>query len=102
MRRPQDHLAEPPVGRLIDPAAPHHRFEVVEDEIHGPVAAREDGVADDGLDPFDDGGFEGMTIWPVTSMMLDCPIPLHRLRKWHTDATGRVRSRRAAGDSPTA
>ena len=58
MRRTPDHLAEPPVGRLADLAASLQRFQVVEDEIHGLVAPREDGVADESLDPFDDGGFE--------------------------------------------
>ena len=58
MRRTQDHLAEPPVGRLADLAASLQRFQVVEDEIHGLVAPREDRVADESLDPFDDGGFE--------------------------------------------
>jgi hypothetical protein len=58
VRRMQDHLAEPPVGRLADLAASLQRFQVVEDEIHGLVAPREDRVADVCLDPFDDGGFE--------------------------------------------
>ena len=56
MRRTQDHLAEPPVYRLADLAASLQRFQVVEDEIHGLVAPREDRVADVCLDPFDDGG----------------------------------------------
>ena len=47
MRRTQDHLAEPPAGRLADLAASLHRFQVVKDEIHGLVAPREDGVADE-------------------------------------------------------
>ena len=58
VRRTQDHLAETPVGRLGDLAASLQRFQVVEDEIHGLVAPREDRVADESLDPFDDGGFE--------------------------------------------
>ena len=58
VRRSQDHLAEPSVGRLRDPAAFHHRFQVLEDEIHGLVAPREDRVAHESLDPIDDGGFE--------------------------------------------
>ena len=58
MRRTQDELAEPPVGRLADLAASLQRFQVIQDEAHSPVAPREDGVADEGLDPFDDGGFE--------------------------------------------
>ena len=58
MRRTQDHLAEPSVRRLMELAAFHHRFQVLEDEIHGLVAPREDRVADESLDPFDDGGFE--------------------------------------------
>jgi hypothetical protein len=58
VRRTQDHLAEPPVRRLADLAASLQRFQVVEDEIHGLIAPREDRVADDNLDPFDDGGFE--------------------------------------------
>ena len=58
MRRTKDHLAEPPVGHLADLAASLQRSQVTEDEIHGLVAPREDGVADEHLDPFDDGGFE--------------------------------------------
>ena len=58
VRRSQDHLAKPSVGRLADLAGLLQRFQVVEDEIHGLVAPREDRVADEGLDPFDDGGFE--------------------------------------------
>ena len=67
VRRSQDHLAEPAVGRLRDSAAFDHRFQVLEDEIHGLVAPREDRVAHESLDPFDDGGFECMTIPPVMS-----------------------------------
>ena len=58
MRRTHDHLAEPPIGRPADLAASLQRFQIIEDEIHGLVAPSEDGVADDGLDPFGDGGFE--------------------------------------------
>ena len=58
VRRTQDHPAEPPVGRLTDLAASLQRFQVVEDEAQGLVAPREDGVADESLDPFDDRGFE--------------------------------------------
>src|SRR5262245_11917484 len=55
VRRTQDHLAEPPVGRLADLAASLQRFQVIEDEIHGLVAPREGGVAYESLDSFDDG-----------------------------------------------
>ena len=58
MRRTQDHLAEPPVGRLADLAAALQRFQVIEDETHGMVAPRENRVADESLDPFDNGGFK--------------------------------------------
>jgi hypothetical protein len=58
VRRTQDHLAEPPVGRLADLAASPERFQVVEDETHGLVAPREDRVADESLDPLYDRGFE--------------------------------------------
>jgi hypothetical protein len=43
VRRSQDHLAEPSVGQLAALAVLHHRFLVVEDEIHGLVAPRADG-----------------------------------------------------------
>ena len=58
MRRTQDQLAKPPVGRLADLAALLQRFQVIEDEAHGLVAPREDGVGDESLDPFDDCEFE--------------------------------------------
>ena len=58
MRRSQDHLAEPPVCRLADLAASRQRFQVGKDEIHRLVAPYEDRVADESLDPFDNGGFE--------------------------------------------
>ena len=51
----------PKIGNVFrnpDLAASLHRFQVIEDEIHGLVATREDRVADVCLDPFDDGGFE--------------------------------------------
>ena len=54
----QDHLAERSVGRLADPAALLERPQVVENEIHGAVAPRVDGVADESLNPFDNVGFE--------------------------------------------
>jgi hypothetical protein len=58
VRRTQDHLAQAPVGRLADPAASLQRSQVVENEIHGPVAPRVDGVTDESLNPFDNVGFE--------------------------------------------
>jgi hypothetical protein len=58
VRRLQDHLAEPPVGRLADLAVALERFQLVEDEIHGAVAPREDRVVDESLDPLYDRGFE--------------------------------------------
>jgi hypothetical protein len=42
-------------GRL---AALHDCFHVVEDEIHGLVAPRENGVVDESIAPSGDGGFE--------------------------------------------
>ena len=58
VRRTKDHLAEFSVGRSREPAAFHHRFQILEDQAHGLGAAGEDRVADEGLDPFDNGGFE--------------------------------------------
>jgi hypothetical protein len=58
VRRCQDHLAEPSARHLADLAALHDCFHVVEDEIHGLVAPRENGVVDESIDPSGDGGFE--------------------------------------------
>ena len=58
VRRTKDHLAESSVGRLREPAAFHHRFQILEDQTYGLGAAREDRVADKSLDPFDNGRFE--------------------------------------------
>jgi hypothetical protein len=58
VRRTKDHLAESSVGRLREPAAFHHRFQILEDQAHGLGAAGEDRVADEGLDPFDNGRFD--------------------------------------------
>jgi hypothetical protein len=46
------------VGRLADLASSLQLSQVVEDEAQGLVASREDGVADESLDPFDDSGFK--------------------------------------------
>jgi hypothetical protein len=56
--RSQNQLAEPSVGCLMDPAAFHHRFQVLENMMHGLVAPREDRMANESLDTFDDRGFE--------------------------------------------
>ena len=74
MRRMQDHLAEPPVGRLADLAASLQRFQVVEGEIHGSVAPREDRVADEGLDPFDYGGFYTHDYTYNNTHSMRCPM----------------------------
>src|SRR5258707_3735864 len=57
VRRAQDHFAEPSAGRSRDPAAFHHRLQVLEDERHGLLAPREDRVADESHAPFDDRRF---------------------------------------------
>jgi hypothetical protein len=67
VRRSQNHLAEPTLGPLMDSAAIHHRFQVVEDEIHGLVAPREDRMANDSLDTFDNRGFDVHGVCPVMS-----------------------------------
>ena len=58
MRRLQNHLAKPQVGRLADLAVSLERFQLVEDEIHGAVAPREDRVVDESLDLLYDRGFQ--------------------------------------------
>ena len=42
----------------MDPSAFHHRFQVLENMMHGLVAPREDRMANESLDTFDDRGFD--------------------------------------------
>jgi hypothetical protein len=70
----QNHLAELPVGRLADLAVSLERFQLVEDEIHGAVAPREDWVVDDNLDPLYDRGFQAHRDWSFKKVMMGGPL----------------------------
>jgi hypothetical protein len=94
VRRTQDHLAEPPVGRLADLAASLQRFQLVEDEIHGLVAPRKDRVVDESLDPLYDRGFEMHRDFSLKSNDGSSVMVLDSLGNWHANPTGRVRSPR--------
>ena len=74
MRRLQNHLAEPQVGRLADLAVSFERFQLVEDEIHGAVAPREDRVVDESLDPLYDRGFEAHVDLSFKRVMMGYPF----------------------------
>jgi hypothetical protein len=66
----QNHLTERPVGRLADLAVSLERFQLVEDEIHGAVAPREDRVVDESLDPLYDRGFQAHRDFSFKKVMM--------------------------------
>jgi hypothetical protein len=101
--RPQDQLAEPHIRRLADLVGADPGLQVFQDGLHDRITPREGGMPEEGLDPFDDRGFEAhgdsLSMRSSKDGLLGVPTGTRAKSNYRANPAGRraVPARHAAG-----